>query len=40
VAEEHTVTFIKREPPGDAKEFDGVPGKFERYFLPISGQGD
>jgi Domain of unknown function (DUF3470)/Domain of unknown function DUF488 len=31
---------IKREPPADAKEFDGVPGKFERYFSPNSGQRD
>jgi ferredoxin len=31
---------IKREPPADAKEFDGVPGKFEQYFSPNSGQGD
>jgi ferredoxin len=23
---------IKREPPADAKEFDGVSGKFEQYF--------
>jgi ferredoxin len=31
---------IKREPPADAKEFDGVSGKFERYFSPNPGQGD
>ena len=31
---------IKREAPADAKEFDGVPGKLERYFSPNSGQGD
>ena len=31
---------IKREPPADAKEFDGVSGKLERYFSPNPGQGD
>jgi len=31
---------IKREPPADAKEFDGKPNKFERYFSPEPGQGD
>jgi ferredoxin len=31
---------VKREPPADAKEFDGVPGKFEKYFSPDPGQGD
>jgi ferredoxin len=31
---------IKREPPADAKEFDGVPGKFEQYFSSNPGQGD
>ena len=31
---------VKREPPADAKEFDGVPGKFERYFSPNPGSGD
>jgi ferredoxin len=31
---------IKREPPADAKEFDGVSGKFVRYFSPNPGQGD
>jgi ferredoxin len=28
------------EPPADAKEYDGVPGKFDRYFSPNPGQGD
>jgi ferredoxin len=31
---------VKRDPPPDAKEFDGVPNKFERYFSPNPGQGD
>jgi len=31
---------IKREPPADAKEFDGVPGKFEQYFSSKPGPGD
>ena len=31
---------IKRDPPADAKEFDGVPGKFDQYFSPNPGQGD
>jgi len=31
---------IKREPPADANEFDGVPGKFEQYFSSNLGQGD
>jgi ferredoxin len=31
---------VKREPLADAKEFDGVPGKFERYFSPNPGSGD
>jgi ferredoxin len=30
---------VKREPPADAKEFDGVPNKLERYFSPNPGQG-
>ena len=30
---------IKREPPADAKEFDGVLGKFDQYFLPKSWTG-
>ena len=30
---------IKREPPADAKEFDGKTNKFEAYFSPESGQG-
>lgn len=31
---------VKREPPADAKDFDGVPGKLEKYFSPQPGQGD
>lgn len=30
----------KRDPLPEAKEMDGVPGKFERYFSPKPGQGD
>jgi ferredoxin len=30
----------KREPPIDAKEFDGISGKFELYFSPNPGPGD
>ena len=28
---------IKREPPADAKEFDGVPDKLSRFFSPELG---
>jgi ferredoxin len=31
---------VKREAPGDAKEFDGVEGKFEKYFSAEPGEGD
>ena len=31
---------IKREPPADAKEWDGKPGKYEAYFSSEPGQGD
>ncbi len=31
---------IKKEAPDDAKEFDGMPGKFEKYFSPEPGAGD
>ena len=31
---------IKRDPPEDAAEFDGVPGKLQAYFSPAAGQGD
>jgi ferredoxin len=28
-----------KEPPPDAKDFDGQPGKFEKYFSPEPGEG-
>ena len=31
---------IKRDPPADAKEFEGVDGKFETYFSENPGEGD
>jgi ferredoxin len=31
---------IKREPPADAKDWDGKPGKFEAHFSNKPGQGD
>jgi ferredoxin len=30
----------KREPPIEAKEFDGIPGKFGLHFSPNPGPGD
>lgn len=30
----------KREPPADADEFKGKPGKFEAYFKPEPGEGN
>jgi ferredoxin len=30
----------KKDAPPDAKAFDGVPGKFEKYFSPNPGEGD
>jgi ferredoxin len=30
----------KKDAPADAKEFDGVEGKFEKYFSPEPGEGD
>jgi ferredoxin len=30
----------KREPPTDAKEFEGVPDKFEQFFSAEPGEGD
>jgi ferredoxin len=30
----------KKDAPDDAKEFDGVDGKFEKYFSPAPGSGD
>ena len=31
---------VKGEPPADSKEFEGVAGKFEKYFSAKPGQGD
>jgi ferredoxin len=31
---------VKRDPPADGAEFDGMPDKFEKYFSPNPGQGD
>ncbi len=31
---------LKKDPPADAKEFDGVAGKLEAYFSPNPGDGD
>ena len=30
----------RRPAPADAREFDGVPGKLERYFSANPGEGD
>jgi ferredoxin len=30
----------KKPPPEDAKEWDGVAGKFEKYFSEEPGEGD
>ena len=30
----------KKDPPPDAKSFEDIPGKFEKYFSPNSGVGD
>jgi ferredoxin len=30
----------KKEPPADGKEFDGIEGKFEKFFSPAPGEGD
>src|SRR4028118_729823 len=30
----------KKEPPADAKEFDGMPGKYEKFFSAAPGEGD
>jgi len=30
----------KKESPADAKEFEGMEGKFEKYFSPAPGAGD
>ncbi|MFY9882363.1 MAG: DUF3470 domain-containing protein, partial [Pseudolabrys sp.] len=31
---------VKKEAPPDAKDWDGVPEKFEKFFAPQSGTGD
>jgi len=31
---------VKGEPPADAKEFEGVAGKFDKFFSSKPGQGD
>jgi ferredoxin len=31
---------IKKEPPADAKQWEGVPNKFAEHFSPNSGEGD
>jgi ferredoxin len=30
----------KKDQPADAKEFEGMDGKFEKYFSPTPGTGD
>jgi ferredoxin len=30
----------RRDPPPDAKQFDGEEGKFEKYFSETPGEGD
>ena len=30
----------KTDAPDDAKEFDGVAGKFDKFFSPAPGKGD
>jgi len=31
---------VKQDPPPDAKEWEGVADKFDKYFSPKSGKGD
>jgi ferredoxin len=31
---------VKRDPPADAKEWDGVPDKYKKFFSPNPGEGD
>ena len=31
---------VKKEAPPDAKEWDGVPEKFKKFFSPQSGTGE
>ncbi len=30
----------KKEPPADAKQWEGIPDKFEQHFSPKPGEGD
>jgi ferredoxin len=30
----------KKEPPADARQWEGVPNKFDSYFSPNPGNGD
>ena len=30
---------VRKEPPADAKEWESVPGKFEKFFSPKPGTG-
>ena len=30
----------KKDAPSDAKEYDGIDGKFEKFFTPNPGEGD
>jgi ferredoxin len=31
---------VKKDPPPDYKEFEGVENKFDQYFSPNPGEGD
>ena len=31
---------VKKEPPADAKEWDGVADKYKKFFSPEPGEGD
>ena len=31
---------VKRDGPADGKEFEGMTGKFEKFFSPKPGEGD
>jgi ferredoxin len=31
---------VKRDPPPDAKDWDGVPEKYQKFFSAEPGQGD
>jgi ferredoxin len=31
---------VKKDPPADAKAWEGVPGKLEQHFSPDPGTGD